>query len=660
VVPAAYVAATAAAAREVRPLWMGGSVDPTYAYVLNALLVAEGRPPAQATHPGTPLQVMGAGVLHAAHALSGAPLDLRRHVLTDPEYFVDALRWVLMGLVALANVLQGRAALQLSGSMLCAMAAQAAPLASVWAVRSSLLVMAEPLILSLGFAASALIMRSLRRAPGQPSSREAVLLGLLLGVAIATKVLYASLALLPLIWLPRARPRIVFAGALCAGFGLGVAPIWARLPALAAWLFEALVHTGAWGAGPAGFIVLETYPATLATVLRGDALIHGVMALTAMAAALCRSRDAAAVATRRCAWAVVATAILSVLMAAKQSSLVTYYHMPAVSLAGLGLTLAHRLLSWSVPVSRLPQGLLAVWLAASLGYQAWWLRAFIDRRRPVRPGALEAARSAAAVGGDRMLHGYCVSTLGSALTFANEWSGRSFSDDLSRMYPRAFSYDWAGLHLFGRPVTVPELDGLLRDGDSFVLWDAAWWPYGSWEWFRGAVVRPLASHGRDRLLRASLVPLEEGTAPGAPLFAGLLILTGSTDRPSLDPNRRSDIEPLGPLTRLAVLGARGPARLVVECLYVGTGGQTLRFHVDGREIHREELAPSESWRQLTIALPSREGLIPVHIGYDRLFENADAARPRFPGYAQAERDIRWPAVRYRRLQVWRSAGQERP
>jgi hypothetical protein len=669
-VPAVYVATTAWVAQEVRPLWMGGSVDPTYAYVLNALLVAEGRPPAQATHPGTPLQMMGGAVLHAAHALSGSPLNLRQHVLTDPEYFVDAWRWVLVGVVALASVAQGRAARQLSGSLLCAMAAQAAPLASVWAVRSSILVMCEALVLAAGFAAAALIMRSLRRAPGQPSSREAVLLGLLLGFAIATKVMYASLALLPLIWLPRARHRIVFAGALSASFALGVAPIGPRLPALAVWLFQTLVHTGAWGAGPSGFVALQTYPAVVAAVLQGEPLIHGITALMAMAAAGCRSRDPAADATRRCAWALVAAATLSVLVAAKQSAAtltgllaapqsapVTYYNMPTVSLAGLALTLAYRLFSWSAPASRLPRALLALLLATSLGYQAWWHRRFIDRRRPVRPGAVEAARSATAIGGERVLHGYCVSTLGSALTFANEWSGRGFSDDLRRMYPRTASYDWAGLHLFGRPLTVPELDGLLVDGSSFVLWDTAVWPYESWEWFRGAIVRPLATHGRDRLLRATLVPVEENTAPSAaPLFAGLLILTGSSDRPNLGPPRTSDLEPLGPVTHLALLGTGGPARLVVECRYVRAGRQTLRFEVEGQAIDRRELVPSEGWQQFTVALPPRPGLIALDIEYDRLFENADAARPRFPGYADAARDIRWPAVRYRKLQVWLAGG----
>ena len=657
-VPAAYVASTTVATREVRPLWRGGAVDPTYPYLLNALLVAEGRSPALATHPGTPLQVMGAVVQRTVHALSGSSLGLRRHVLTDPETFVDAWRWLVVGLVAVACLAQGRAALALSGSLLCAVAAQAAALASAWAVPASLLVMCEALILAAGFAASALILRSMRRTPASPSPSDAVLLGLLVGVAIALKVLYASLALLPLIWLPRARLRALFAAALAAAFVVGVAPLWPRLPAVGAWLYEALVHTGAWGAGPAGFVVLATYPAAVAAVLKGEPLIHGVTALVAIAALTCRSREPAVVATRRCAWALVATAIATVLLAAKQSAAVTYYHMPVVSLAGLGLVLACRLFTSSAPGSRWPRGLLAAWLVASLAFHAWWLRAFVERRARARPAAEEAARAAAAMGGDRTLQGYSVSSLGSALTLANEWSGRRFSADLHALYPRAFSYDWAGLHSFGRPLAVAELDALRVDGDSFVLWDSVFWPWDSWDWFRGASVQPVGGGERDRLFRARLVPLEEGAA-AAPPFAGLLILTGSSDRPSLDRTRRAEIEPLGAITRLAVLGTAGAARLAMQCRYTGEGAQTLRVMADGLEIGRAELTAAESWRGLSFALPARAGLIAVDVEYDRLFQNPAAARPRFPGYGDAERDVRWPAVQYRRLQVWRSAAARR-
>jgi hypothetical protein len=657
-VPAAYLAATAWAAREVHPLWMGGSTDPTYAYVLNSLLVAEGTPPAQATHPGTPLQVLGAVVLRVAHRLSGSALDLRRHVLTDPEYFTDALCGTLVALITLATIAQGWAALHLTGSALCAMAAQAAPLASVWGVRSSVLVMCEPLVLALGFAASAAVLRSLRRGP-DASPGEAALLGVLVGVAIATKVMYVSLALLPLLWLRR-RPRLIALATIVVTFALGIAPLWRTLPAVAVWLLAVLGHTGAWGAGPAGFIVPGSFPRALAAIFAGDPLIHAAIALLVAAAALCRSPDPAVRAARRCAWAVVAAAMASVLLGAKQSSIVTYYHMPAVSLTGLAVALAYRLSSCSAPASRWPKGLAALWLAATVGYQAWWLERFLERRRPVRPAAVQAARAAAAAGGDRVLQGYCVSSVASSLTFANEWAGRRFSSELRALYPRAYSYDWAGLHFFGRPLTAGELDGLLVGGDSLVLWDATWWPYDSWDWFRGAVVEHVGSYQRDQLFRARLVPVEDGAGAAAAPFAGVIILTGSTDRPSLERVRRPYIEPLGPVTRLAVLGTGGPAQLVAEWQYVGSGSQALRVQVDGLEVHRQGVAASEARPRLSVAIPPRTGLIAVDIRYDRLFENQDAARPRFPGYADEERDTRWPAVRYRLIQVQRPAGPGGP
>jgi hypothetical protein len=655
VIPAAYLAATAWATREVRPLWMGGSTDPTYPYVLNALLVAEGRAPAQATHPGTPLQALGAVVLRAAHGISGSALDLRRHVLTDPEYFTDAFRGTLVALITLAAIAQGLAALHLTGSVLCAMAAQAAPMASVWTVRSSILVMAETLVLALGFAVSAAVLRSLRRGP-DAAPRAAATIGALVGISVATKVMYASLALLPLVWLRTARLRVVALGALAAAFAVGVAPLGRKLPAVAVWLLAVFFHTGAWGSGPPGFIVPGSYPRALAAILAGDPLIHGSIALLLVAAALCRSPDPPVQAARRCAWAVIAAAVLSVLLGAKQSPIATYYHMPAVSLAGLALVLAYRLFSCSAPASRWPRAVAALWLAAAVGYQAWWLERFLERRQPVRPGAAEAARAAAAAGGDRVLQGYSVSSVASALTFANEWAGRSFSAELRALYPRAYSYDWAGLHLFGRPLTVGELDGLLVDGDSFVLLDAVWWPYDSWDWFRGAVVERVAGYQRDQVFRARLVPVDETTAATSPPFAGLLILTGSSDRPSLERVHPPYIEPLGPVTRLAALGTGSPARLVGECQYAGSGGQVLRVQVDGREAGREEIAGSSEWHRFSVALPPRGGLVGVDILYDRLFENPAAARPRFPGYADVEHDTRWPAVRYRRLQIWRSAG----
>ena len=64
--------------------------------------------------------MLGALVLHATHALSGSPLGLRDHVLTDPERFVAPFRAVLLCLFFLADVLQGWSAYRLTRSFACA------------------------------------------------------------------------------------------------------------------------------------------------------------------------------------------------------------------------------------------------------------------------------------------------------------------------------------------------------------------------------------------------------------------------------------------------------------------------------------------------------------------------------------------------------------
>ena len=65
-----------------------------------------------------------------------------------------------------------------------------------------------------------------------------------------------------------------------------MAPLGGQLPAVAVWLLAVLGHTGAWGAGPPGFIALESYPRAVAAVLAGDPFIHGAIALVLVAAAL--------------------------------------------------------------------------------------------------------------------------------------------------------------------------------------------------------------------------------------------------------------------------------------------------------------------------------------------------------------------------------------
>jgi hypothetical protein len=657
-VPLAIAAAHALTARSITPLWMGGSTDPTYPYVLNALLVAEGWPPALATHPGTPLQLLGAAALHVAHALSGSPPSLRDHVLTDPERFVAAIRGVLLCLFVLADVLQGWAAYRLTRSLACAWAAQAAPLASFLGSRIMLTVMCEPLLLSLGLLLSAWTMLIVARSSPAPTTRDAAVAGTVMGVGAATKVLFAPMGLLPLLVLRSGRQRIVFAVCAAAVFAMGIAPLGSRAGAAAVWMassiFRTGLETGGYGEGPAGVVDLRLLSSVLLHFLAGEWALYALSAAALLTALILWRIPPEAGPVRPALLLTIGIQVLVLVQSAK--SMGPHHLMSAVSVAGLVVALTHRLASVTLPSwPRLPAIGSAVVFAFLVGRHAWLIHWYVDHRAPVRPGAVAAAGMASRFGMDRVVQGYCVSTIASNLAMANDWTWRAYTADLERLYPDVVSFDWAGLHRFGRPVTIREMESRLVDGDSLILWDTILYPQDTFGFFRGLHATELGRWGRDRLLRASLSPLRPGTIPetAAPAFAGVLILGPSVglDRPQ-PPHALGDLVPLGPVTLLGILGSGQPLRLVAESSCDEDGPQVATFAVDGQVIGRQALSHGEGWRRTVLALPARQGLFELAVTYDRLWTSEDAARPMYPGYGARRPEVRWPAVRYRKLQVW--------
>ena len=662
-VPLAITVAYAATARTITPLWMGGSADPTYIFVLNALMVAEGNPPADGHLPGIPLYVLGAGVLHATHAVSGSPLDLRDHVLTDPERFVAPFRAVLLCLFFLADVLLGWAAYRLTGSLACVAAAEAAPLASWLGSRTMLTVMCEPLLVALGLVLSAWTLLVLDREPPAPRARDALTAGVVVGLGVAVRVLFAPMALLPLFVLQERRHRLAFVAWSVLFFALGIAPYWPHLGALVAWVSSALYHTGldtgGYGQGPGGFVDPRLMAAVFVQFLRGEAVMYTITAAAlAIVVALWRTPPPARP-VRRVLLVAVGVQVLLLVQSAKTMG--PHHLLSAVGLAGLVIVLTYRLVSLTLPSwPRLATIGSTVVFAFLVGRHAYLIHEYVNQRAPVRPGAVAAAATARGFGMDRVLQGYCVSTVESNLSMAHEVTWRAFGADLERLYPHAVFFDWAGIHRFGRPVTVREMEARLVDGDGLVVWDTQWYPEDVFGFFRGLRMTELGRWGRDRMLRGSLAPLRTGTASeeGAPPIAGVLILGPWVGMNRPTPGRvPSDLVPLGPVTRLAVLGTGEALRLVTESRCEERDGQVLTFEMDGEVVGRQTLPRGEGWQRTVIDLPPRKGLRELAVHYDRLWTSEDGARPAFPGYGARYPEVRWPAVRYRKLQVWAAGGR---
>ena len=98
VLPAIYLVAASNFVGARGPFWQAACYDPSYLYLLNSLLLLEGKTPAHIDHPGTPVQIIGAGLLAAKNALFDKRKDLARAVIKKPEKYLEflssSLRWL--------------------------------------------------------------------------------------------------------------------------------------------------------------------------------------------------------------------------------------------------------------------------------------------------------------------------------------------------------------------------------------------------------------------------------------------------------------------------------------------------------------------------------------------------------------------------------------
>ena len=111
------------------------------------------------------------------------------------------------------------------------------------------------------------------------------LLGIVAGLAIATKFTACALLVLALLLVPGWRWKARIAMAACAAFVLGTLPILSKYGRMVAWIVQIGTHTGHYGTGHAGFIDPAKYIGALGRLVTGDLLASGMVGLSLIVAA---------------------------------------------------------------------------------------------------------------------------------------------------------------------------------------------------------------------------------------------------------------------------------------------------------------------------------------------------------------------------------------
>jgi hypothetical protein len=428
--------------------------DPDYIYLLNALCIAEGAVPGHTDHPGTPLQVAGAALLGGRHLATGRPFgSLREHVLREPEAFLALWRDVHRALAALALAAGGALVLRVTRSLPSALLFQLLPLLSVQVASSLCRVAPEPVLLVLGTAVCALTI-AMVHAPGWRSRRVAAVLGVLAGIGVATKVVFAPIALAPWAALDR-RGRRTFALVAGATLALGLLPIATRLPATAAWLLDVMTHTSQYGTGPVGLVDVTRLPTHLRLLVSEEWLTLALI-VTAVVAGLVALRrgEAEDVPVARVLVATAALQVVWLVVALRHFD--RRYLVPAALLNGLQAVLLWRLDRERPAASaRRHRAVVAGLVAAAAALAPLRLA---QAAGVMRRTTLERAQVAGFLRrlGPAVEDSYVLSQAG-ALQLANAFARGRFGTDLHRLYPSFVSWHGGGIQAFGEMLPIAPL-----------------------------------------------------------------------------------------------------------------------------------------------------------------------------------------------------------
>ena len=272
ILPALFLIVGGRLERDRGPLWLGTNSDPSYQYLMSALLLAHGVAPAHTDHPGTTSQALGAFVFSLS-AHEGDIDERTTAVLARPEDQLAIILWSQRILVSGVFLIAGWAILERTGRLMLALVIQGVPLLQLGSHRAMLFFAPEALLLPLAFGLGVLLaLRSLLGDPRRSWPLD-LAMALVCGAGIVTKITFAPLCLLPLFAQRSWRRAIIIAllmGGSAVAFLLPIRSEWSRM---LSWFGDLAGHQGIYGGGRRGFVDWAAYPENVLRMATADPVL---------------------------------------------------------------------------------------------------------------------------------------------------------------------------------------------------------------------------------------------------------------------------------------------------------------------------------------------------------------------------------------------------
>lgn len=467
VIPLLFVFAVFQLTKASGPQWLPTTFENPYTYLLNSLLLADGRLPVYIDHPGTTTEVFGGIVLMASNTKSTD--DLVVATLKNPERQIRKLHWSLIIVTALMIWLAPYLTALALRSWLVGILIQVPVLFYQISLYYAMLFGSDLMLVP--FSIAAVCCCTLLAAPSNlpkkdiifvvgdgsaipASSRRclripllASLAGVICALGIVTKLTFFPLILISLFCCGIRKQLVSFLIVFLLSLLLALFPIYWQLPQLITWVFDLGVHSGKYGAGSIGLPGANAYISALRVLLASEPLLAVITTATVIAAfgllLLHKKNKSPQATTCKTILFLFGIQLVSFLVIAKHPAI--HYIIPLTITTGLNLAL---LLVASQGAGSPPIGRAIGWLIL-VGLVLLGSKDFIHRTKrtyvTLRHETADELRlyhhAKAITQNDVRVDYYLSDSPEFPLGFGNHFAGDAFGAVLTRLYPDILFFD---------------------------------------------------------------------------------------------------------------------------------------------------------------------------------------------------------------------------
>ncbi|MGE5340051.1 MAG: hypothetical protein ACM3SY_01100 [Candidatus Omnitrophota bacterium] len=442
------------------PYWLGTNSDPDYVYLLNSSNMADLKKVGHIDHPGTPVQMLGAGVLRVVHLFSSTKDNLHTDVLKRPEFYLNAINGVLLALNFFMILLLGIGVYRLTGSLIQSLLLQFTPFLIESAATGCLTkVNPEPFLFLTGLLLVFFLVKWTRSDPHAFTFKEPILCGMIMGLGIATKMTFLPLAVIPFVVFPKIKAKAVYFGSSILSFVMFTLPIINMYPKFFDWIMRLMTREGRYGTGKEQFIDWDACfknTQQLLTENRFFTFVLGLSILVLLAGILVPVLRKRFASSRyfKLIGAVILSDLLAMFMISKHTG--QHYLLPVLSLSCFSLYLIHAYVHEALNHFKIKTKYLTMASILVMAGLIIWLNPYREMKQTA--GAWKIVRNKSIEINDFVqqnyqdyarIYYYGSSSPAFALKFGNDLSLNYHRDVLQRLYPDVYFYDFIHKEFYG-------------------------------------------------------------------------------------------------------------------------------------------------------------------------------------------------------------------